>query len=169
MLDKIKGRVWKFGDDINTELMIPAQAIALPDDKAARLFFSANRPGWVDLVKPGDIMVGGRNFGTGSSRPGAKMMRILGISCVVAEEINGLFLRNCVNFGLPALPCPGVSNIFEEGDVAEVDFKTGKVKNVTKGTEVSTSPLPNSLLRIVEAGGIVPLLEKEGCLEPQAK
>lgn len=166
MTDIFKGRVWKFGDDINTELMLPTVALAKPEKEAAKYFFSANRPGWADLVEKGDILVGGRNFGTGSSRPGAKVMKSLGITCLLAESINGLFLRNCVNFGLPALPCPGVSKAFEEGDIAEVDFEQGKIVNVTKGTVINTAPLPETLIRIIRAGGIVPLLDAEGCLEP---
>lgn len=167
MTSIIRGRVWKFGDDINTELMIPAIALAKPEKEAAKYFFSINRPGWADQVEPGDIIVGGRNFGTGSSRPGAKMMMILGIACLLAESINGLFLRNCFNFGLPALPCLGISQAFEEGDIAEVNFKKGKIVNTTKGIVLNTNPLPEMLIKIIDAGGIIPLLEAEGCLEPE--
>ncbi len=162
----LEGRVWKFGDDINTELMIPAIALTKPEKEAAKYFFSLNRPGWAEQVRKGDIIVGGKNFGTGSSRPGAKMMMILGISCLLAETINGLFLRNSVNFGLPALPCTGVSEAFDEGDIAEVNFNEGKITNKTKGIILNTNPLPEMLIKIIEAGGIIPLLEKEGCLEP---
>jgi len=166
MSNIVEGRVWKFGDDINTELMIPAIALTKPEKEAAKYFFSSNRPGWVEQVKQGDIIVGGKNFGTGSSRPGAKLMMILGISCVLAETINGLFLRNSVNFGLPVLPCTGVSEAFDEGDIAQINFREGTVNNKTKGLLLSTAPLPDMLLKIVEAGGIIQLLEKEDCLEP---
>lgn len=166
MTDILIGRIWKFGDDINTDLMIPAIALDKSDEDRLEYCFSANRPGWADLVEKGDMIVGGRNFGTGSSRPGAKVLKDLGIICLLAESINGLFLRNCVNLGLPALPCPGVAGAFQEGDVAEVDLGQGKVINRTSGSVISTAPLPRMLLEIIDAGGIIPRLEAEDCLEP---
>ena len=83
--------------------------------------FAANRPGWVDQIAPGDIIVGGRNFGTGSSRPAARSLRNIGLGCLVAKSINGLFFRNAVSFGFLALECPGVHAAFEEGQTAR-DF-----------------------------------------------
>jgi len=166
MVGIFRGRIWKFGDDINTELMIPAIALAKPEQEAAKYLFSTNRPGWSDQVEQGDIIVGGRNFGAGSSRPGAKIMMILGIACLLAESINGLFLRNCVNFGLPALSCHGITQAFEEGDIAEINFKKGKIVNITRRIVLNTNPLPEMLMKIIDAGGIIPLLEAEGCLEP---
>jgi len=91
VVDIIKGKVWKFGDEINTDLMVPSHALALSDTEMVKHCFSANRPGWVDLVKKGDIIVGGKNFGIGSSRPGANVLKSLGIACLLAESINGLF------------------------------------------------------------------------------
>jgi 3-isopropylmalate/(R)-2-methylmalate dehydratase small subunit len=166
MVDILKGRVWKFGNDINTDLMLPAIAEKQPEEDQPKYCFSANRPGWVELVEKGDMIVGGRNFGTGSSRPAARVLKALGITCLVAESINGLFLRNCVNFSLPALPCPGVFEAFEEGDVAEVDLRQGKITNLTSGAVIRTSPLPETLLKIISAGGIISMLEAEGYLEP---
>jgi 3-isopropylmalate/(R)-2-methylmalate dehydratase small subunit len=97
------------------------------------LVFRANRPGWVDEVRPGDIIIAGRNFGMGSSRPASRSLKLLGISCVIAESINGLFFRNCVNYAFPAMECPGVSALFAEGNVAQVDFGGGAVRNLTSG------------------------------------
>ncbi|MBI4284735.1 MAG: 3-isopropylmalate dehydratase [Chloroflexi bacterium] len=165
MIRKLEGRTWKFGDNINTDLMIPSFALAEPEEKQPKYCFSANRPGWVDLVKPGDILVAGNNFGTGSSRPGAKVLKSLGIICLLAESINGLFLRNCVNYGLPALPCPGVFSSFNEGDIASVQLEEGKVVNLNSGRVLATTALPNMLLEILAAGGIVPLLEGKGLLD----
>jgi 3-isopropylmalate/(R)-2-methylmalate dehydratase small subunit len=96
----ISGKVWKFGDDINTDLMLPGPLLFATEEKQKRAVFSANRPGWVDQVRTGDIIVGGLNYGMGSSRPAARSLRNLGIAALLAESINGLFFRNAVNFGL---------------------------------------------------------------------
>ena len=108
MSDIITDRVWKFGDNINLDLMLPNSVNdgASTLDEQGRAVFSANRPGWVDEMKPGDFIVGGRAYGMGSSRPAARSLRKLGIACVIAESINGLFFRNCVNFGLPCARMP---------------------------------------------------------------
>ncbi len=163
-----KARVWKFGDNINTDLILPVQAFYLPAAEQPKYVFHANRPGWADQVAPGDILVGGRNFGMGSSRPAARSLKNLGIACLVAPSINGLFFRNCVNFAFPAIECPGVDVAFEEGDVAEVDFESATVKNVTRGATLKGRALPPRLMELVKAGGIYPLLEKEGLIAPRA-
>jgi 3-isopropylmalate/(R)-2-methylmalate dehydratase small subunit len=165
---KFKARVWKFGDNINTDLILPSVAFYMPVQEQLKYVFSANRPGWIDEMKPGDIIIGGRNFGMGSSRPAARNLRMIGVACVVAPSINGLFFRNCVNFALPAIECPGVDEAFAEGEIAEVDFETSAVRNVTRGKTLSGRPIPAKLLDLVKAGGIYPLLEKEGLIAPKA-
>ena len=161
---KFTARVWKFGDNINTDLILPNVAFYLTPQEQIQYIFRANRPGWVDLVKPGDILIGGKNFGMGSSRPAARNLRNLGLACVVAHSINGLFYRNAVNFALPAMECNRVEDLFEEGDTAEVDFDRGVVTNTKNGQSLPGRTIPPQLLRIVEAGGIFPLLEREGCI-----
>jgi 3-isopropylmalate/(R)-2-methylmalate dehydratase small subunit len=161
---KLKGRVWSFGDNINTDLMYPGFVTTLPEAERAKYCMNANRPGWSDQVKQGDIIVAGRNFGCGSSRPAAKSLISLGVSCLLADSINGLFLRNTINFGLPALSLEGVSKMFKEGDRAEVDFRAGQVKNLETGETRNAKPLPQALLDIVESGGLIPLLKREGYL-----
>ena len=163
-----KARVWKVGDNINTDLILPIQAFYLPAAEQPKYVFHANRPGWSDLVKPGDILIGGKNFGMGSSRPAARSLKNLGIACLVAPSINGLFFRNCVNFAFPAVECPGVDDAFNEGEVAEVDFDTGVVRNTARGTTLKGRPMPPRLLELVKAGGIYPLLEREGLIAPKA-
>ena len=111
---KFKARVWKFGENINTDLILPIQAFYLPAAEQPKYVFHANRPGWVDQVQPGDIIIGGKNFGMGSSRPAARSLKNLGLACLVAPSINGLFFRNCVNFAFPAIECPGVHEAFQE-------------------------------------------------------
>ena len=161
----ITGRVWKFGDNINSDLMMPNIAYESPPSEQPKFVFSANRPGWSSQVQQGDVIIGGSNFGTGSSRPAAKLMLGLGISAIVAESINGLFLRNCVNFGLPAFSCPGVSALFEEGDTAIIDYPEASVKNERSSGALSGRKLPPSLIQLTLSGGVVPLLRREGFLK----
>ena len=165
---KFTARVWKFGDNINTDLILPIRAFYLPAEEQARYVFQANRPGWANEVKPGDILIGGKNFGMGSSRPAARSLRNLGLACLVAHSINGLFFRNAVNFAFPALECPGVQDAFEEGDVAAVDFERATVTNITRGKALTGRSMPPKLLELVKAGGIYPLLEKEGLIAAKA-
>jgi len=166
---KFKARVWKFGDNINTDLILPVQAFYLAAAEQPKYVFHANRPGWADEVKLGDILIGGKNFGMGSSRPAARSLKNLGLACLVAPSINGLFFRNCVNFAFPAIECPGVHEAFQEGEMAEVDFESAVVRNVTRGVTLNGRPLPPQLMELVKAGGIYPLLEKEGLIEPRAE
>ena len=165
----IQGRVWKFGNDINTDLVIPNFAILMPADEAPKHCFSANRPGWVDEVRDGDILLAGRNFGVGSGRAIGDVFVRLGISAVVAETFNGLGLRNCINAGLPSLPCQGILEAFDEGDIAEVDAVGGVVRNVTQDRTLEGQPLPPALQEIVSAGGVEQMLRAAGYLaEPVA-
>lgn len=164
---KFTARVWKFGDNINTDLILPIQAFYLTPQEQARFVFHANRPGWVDLVKPGDILIGGKNFGMGSSRPAARSLKNLGLACLVAHSINGLFFRNCVNFAFPAIECRGVHDAFSEADIAEVDLDASSVRNVTTGKTLPAIALPPKLLDLLKAGGIYPLLERDGLIAPR--
>jgi 3-isopropylmalate/(R)-2-methylmalate dehydratase small subunit len=165
-----RGRVWKFGHDINTDLVIPNFAILMPTDEQPKHCFSANRPGWVDEVGEGDILLAGRNFGVGSGRAIGDVFVRLGITVVVAESFNGLGLRNCINAGLPSLPCAGILEAFEEGDIAEVDPVAGTVRNVTQDKTLEGQPLPPALQDIVSAGGVEQMLRATGYLaEPAGK
>jgi 3-isopropylmalate/(R)-2-methylmalate dehydratase small subunit len=161
---KFTGRIWKFGDNINTDLILPNVAFYLTPEEQLKFVFRANRPGWVDLVQPGDILVGGKNFGMGSSRPAARNLKNLGLACLVAESINGLFYRNCVNFAFPAMECSGIEGLLDEGETAEVDFDTGIVRNSRTGAENTGKMIPPQLVKIVAAGGIFALLEQEGAI-----
>lgn len=166
---KFKARVWKVGDNINTDLILPNKAFYLTHEEQAQFVFHANRPGWAQQVQRGDILIGGRNFGMGSSRAAARSLKTLGISCLLANSLNGLFFRNCVNFAFPALECPGAHDGFEEGEIAEVDFEQAHVRNVTRGVELSGRPLPAALLELVKAGGVYALLEKQGLIAPKSE
>lgn len=156
------GRVWKFGDDINTDIMFPGFALQLPVEEAAQHMFYDHRPGWANEVEPGDILVAGRNFGIGSSRPVPLLARHLGIACILAEEFNSLFIRNCVNYGLPALEMRGVSTLFEEGHTATVLFDEAHVRNDSTESELRGDAWPGFVLEIIRGGGLVEKLRGEG-------
>jgi 3-isopropylmalate/(R)-2-methylmalate dehydratase small subunit len=164
MSNTFSGKVWKFGDDINTDLVIPNFAVLMPLAEQLQYCFSANRPGWVEEVQPGDVLIAGRNLGVGSARDIGAVWKGLGISGVVAESFNGLGLRNCVNSGLPSLPCPGIVDAVDEGDVVEVDWVSGVVTNVTKGATIQGNPVPKPLAAIIVGGGVEKVLRAEGFL-----
>jgi 3-isopropylmalate/(R)-2-methylmalate dehydratase small subunit len=157
--------VWKFGDQINTDLIQPSTVFRLPQEEQHRSCFEAIRPGWVDLVQPGDLIIAGDNFGIGSGRPIGSVLRACGIAGLAANSINGLALRNCLNFSLPALNCPGISAIFREGETARIDYLAGAVENVTRNIMIKTAPLAEELAAIVLAGGLVEMLVEGGYIE----
>ena len=161
----LRGRVWKFGDNINTDMMMPNTARTLPEPDQKKLVFESIRPGWSAQVQPGDIIIGGRNFGTGSSRPAAKLLRQLGIVAVIAESVNGLFVRNCVNYGVVPLSCEGISSAFQEGEMLEVQIDQNLVTNVSRAVTLATRKLPEQLVQLALAGGIRPLLKRLGHLK----
>ena len=165
LIVKLKGRVWVFGDEINTDLIFPHSAFRVSPEEQVKLVFSDNRPGWSSLVKPGDILIAGKNFGTGSSRPGAVLLRRLGLACMVADSINGLFYRNAISYGFPALQCPGVSKMFEEGDIAEINMLEGTVTNLRTGETRTGNKLSKLMVDILLAGGIEELLIQEGYMD----
>ena len=158
------GRVWKFGDNINTDLMLPGPYLYSSPEEQARAVFMNNRPGWVNEVRQGDAIVGGFNYGMGSSRPAARSLRLCGVGFLLAETINGLFFRNAVNYGLLACECAGVSTVFEDGDTAEFDVDTWRVRNPRSGQTLAVSPVPEQLLAMMLGGGIYPVLEREGLI-----
>ena len=162
------GRVWKFGDLVNTDMIMPSSAFRLPKSEQHTLCFETVRPGWAKLVAPGDLLVAGENFGMGSGRPIGEVLRACGIVGVVAESVNGLALRNCVNAGLPALNCTGVAALFEDGDTARVDFLAGRIENLTRRRTLHTAPLARLLAEVIAAGGVIPMLVKSGDVEPVA-
>jgi 3-isopropylmalate/(R)-2-methylmalate dehydratase small subunit len=168
--DIVTGRVWKFGDNINTDLMLPGDVHTASEEEQARAVFAANRPGWIHEMRPGDVIIGGRNYGTGSSRPAARSLRNIGIACVIADSINGLFFRNCVNFGLLALECAGVSELFpDEGQIAQASLADFRVTNISTGKSLMALPVPANLLTLMRGGGIYPVLERDGLIAPKAK
>ena len=128
-----RARVWKFGDNISTDLLVPGASVlarsgSLSAEEAAQYCMSANRPGWAPAVEPGDVIVAGRNFGCGSSRNGAGPLKTLGIAAVLAESVARIHLRNSINTGLITLICPGISTAVEEGEHLSLDLESGMVR-----------------------------------------
>jgi len=157
-----EGKVWKFGDNINTDLMMPVisghlhSSESTPDEKVSQSCMSANRPGWAQKVQKGDIIIAGSNWGCGSSRPAARVIKSLGISVIVAESISRLFFRNSINVGLPALTCAGIYSAFQEGERARVNVETGEVHNLTTGITLKGEAMPadSPPMQILKAGGL---------------
>ncbi|MBM3138865.1 MAG: 3-isopropylmalate dehydratase [Chloroflexi bacterium] len=161
----VRGRTWKFGKNISTDLIMPGAILwGHVRGEGRKAAIMPNRPGWAaSEVRPGDIIVADTNFGCGSSRPAPRILREeLGVAAVVAESFSRLFQRNAVNIGFPVLICPGIVAAVEEGDEIEVNVDTGVVRNLTRGTEIRgeayppDSP-PGQLLRM---GGLRPFLER---------
>lgn len=164
----ISGRVWKFGDNINTDLILPGHVMFLPDAERQKYLFQANRPEWIKQVRDGDIIIAGRSFGMGSSRPAALALRNVGVACVIAESLGRLFFRNAVNFGLLALECPGVHAAFEEGQHASINTDDFSIRNDANCTSMKAKAVPQSLLKLTLAGGIFPMLERDGLIASAA-
>jgi 3-isopropylmalate/(R)-2-methylmalate dehydratase small subunit len=158
----IEGRAWVFGDSVDTDNMYPGFAMKLPLEEAARHVFYDMRPGWTDEVAAGDIVIGGRNFGIGSSRPVAQLFKQLGVVALVADEFNSLFLRNCINLGLPAVTIDGVSKAISDQDTVRLDVRGATIERIEDGTTLTGNPLPEFVLEILAGGGLLPKLVKDG-------
>ena len=163
----LAGKTWKFGDNINTDLMLPGPYLTRSEADQATAVFINNRPEFLQQLKPGDAIIGGFNYGMGSSRPAARSLRNVGVGFLLAETINGLFFRNCVNFGLRAFECPGVTQAFTEGDVAELIIEEWTVRNARTGQTLAIMPVPKMLLDMMLTGGVLPMLEAKGLIAPK--
>jgi 3-isopropylmalate/(R)-2-methylmalate dehydratase small subunit len=157
-----------FGDEVNTDDMYPGFAMKLPRHEAARHMFDATRPGWPTLVQPGDIVVAGRNFGLGSSRPVAELFLTLGVDCLIAEQFNSLFLRNAMNYGLPAITLPEARAVVREGDELDIDVEKGVGRNVTTAQSFSFPQFPDFLIEMLRSGGLTNQLKEQGYLHTRS-
>lgn len=157
----IKGKVHKFGDNINTDFINPAQYMELSLDEMIAHAMEGADPEFAKKVRPGDIMVAGKNFGSGSSRETAPMIiKGCGISVLIAEFFARIFYRNAVNIGLKVLICPDASRI-NDGDELEVDPMSGVIRDLTTGEEFRCSQLPPNIMELVEDGGLIEHLMKK--------
>ncbi len=156
-------RAWKFGDDINTDLITPGRFNVTTDKaKLGKIAFIEYRPEFSKEVREGDIIVGGLNFGCGSSREHSPIaIKAAGIKAVVAKSFGRIFFRNSVNIGLPIFICKGVDGIDDADDI-EIDISTGEISNATRGTLIQAEPLPRFIQMIVDKGGLINFLRDEG-------
>ena len=154
---KAQGKVLKYGDNVDTDVIIPARYLNSYDAKelASHAMVDID-PTFVDRLEPGDIMVACKNFGCGSSREHAPLaLKTAGVSCVIAKSFARIFYRNAINIGFPILECPEAVEGIEEGDKVEVEFETGIIKNLTKGTQFQAQAFPPFLQKMIEANGLV--------------
>ncbi|MFU0828422.1 MAG: 3-isopropylmalate dehydratase small subunit [Lachnoclostridium sp.] len=151
------GTVHKYGDNVDTDVIIPARYLNSSDPKElAKKCMEDIDPEFVNRVKAGDIIVANKNFGCGSSREHAPIaIKAAGISCVIAETFARIFYRNAINIGLPILECPKAAKEIEAGDEVEVDFDTGIIYDRTKGTSYQSQPFPEFMQKIIKAEGLI--------------
>jgi 3-isopropylmalate/(R)-2-methylmalate dehydratase small subunit len=153
-------RAWVFGDDIDTDVLAPGRYMKSDIPEIAKHCLEAVLPTFASSVRKGDVIVAGRNFGTGSSREQAPAaLKHLGIAALLAESFAGLFYRNSLNLGLPALVCPQAKRI-RRGDELKIDFDESKVLNLTTGETLAFEPIPTHLMEMVRDGGLLAHLEK---------
>lgn len=159
----LKGKVWKFGDNISTDHIAPGRYFHLRTNlpELARHVLEDADPAFAGKVKKGDIIAGGKNFGLGSSREHApRIIKLAGVACVLAQSFARIFYRNATNVGLPALEVD--TDRIDEGDELEIDLSAGKIKNLTKNEELQAAPMPPFMLKIIEDGGIEEHITKHG-------
>lgn len=154
------GRAWVFGDNIDTDVLAPGLYMRGPIEELARHCLEAVDPAFAENVAPGDYVVAGSNFGLGSSREqAAYALRHLGVAAIVAPSFAGIFYRNAFNLGLPAVICMGAAGI-AAGDRLSLDLDTGRLVDHTQDRTLECEPVPPNLKAMIDAGGLVPLLER---------
>lgn len=161
-MENIKGYVWKLGDNVDTDLIIPAKYLAIDDlSEMATHFLEPIRPNLSKKIRPGDILVVGKNFGIGSSREQAvQVIKKVGISAIIAVSIARIFYRNAINNGLPVIVCSEAAEKTKEGDWIEINMEEGIIKNVTQKMSWKFFPFSPEILQILSKGGLVGFLKK---------
>lgn len=159
----MKGKAWKFGNNIDTDQIYPGIYVELTEmeDIKKHALSGSAEPKFADEVQPGDIVVAGTSFGCGSSREHAAMtLKGAGVGAVLAESFGRIFFRNAINLGLPVIVCPGISKCAQKGDEIRIDIETGEVTDVTRGKVLKTTPFSPYVLNILESGGIKNMIRK---------
>jgi len=153
----IRGRVWTFGDHVDTDAIIPARHLHTSDpDELARHCMAGVEPGFADALQMGDLIVAGENFGCGSSREHAPLaIKAAGIGCVVAAGFARIFYRNAINIGLPIVICPEAVASAERGQTWDADLDAGLIRNLTLGTQIPFEPFPPFMTKLLRAGGLI--------------
>ena len=162
-MQEARGRVHKYGDNIDTDVIIPARYLTSsdPDELASHCMVDSD-PEFSSKVKSGDIIVGGDNFGCGSSREHAPIaIKASGVSCVVASTFARIFYRNSINIGLPILESPEASKAIKNGDEVEIDFQSGTIRDIPTGEEFQAHPFPEFIRHIIDAGGLLAALKQD--------
>ncbi len=154
---KSHGNVFKYGSNVDTDVIIPARFLTTADPELLKVHCMEDIDAdFVKKVKPGDIIVAGKNFGCGSSREHAPVaIKACGVSCVIAEDFARIFYRNSINMGLPILECKEAFELIENGDEVEVDFETGIITDITRDLVFKSKPFPPFIQNIIDAGGLV--------------
>ena len=156
-MEKFTGKVWVLDDDIDTDIIIPTEYLALKTiDDMKQYGFSPLRPELAGQIQKGDIIVAGKNFGCGSSREHAPIsIKASGVSCVIAETFARIFYRNAINIGLPIIECPQAAKEIQAGDEVEVDFDSGIITDVTTGKKFQGQAFPPFMQKIIDCEGLV--------------
>ena len=159
---KISGTAIKFGNNIDTDVILPGKYLVLVDPKElAKHALEGLDPAFPDKAKKGVIIVGGKNFGCGSSREQAPLaLKYSGVKCVIAESFARIFFRNAINIGLPVIECKDITESVSEGDKLTVDFETGKIEDVSKGKSFQVKKLPAFIQEILSDGGLINNLQR---------
>ena len=157
-----RGKIFKFHNDLDTDQIIASQYLLLPNlDEMKGHAFESLDPDFAKKVKPGDFVVGGENFGCGSSREHAPVaIKAAGIDCVIAKSFARIFYRNAINIGLPILECPAASEAINEGDVVAINFDTGVITDETTGQTFQAAPFPPFIQKIIKAGGLMKSIQE---------
>ena len=157
-----RGRVWKYGNNVDTDVILPGRYCHMTDAKEfAPHTLEDLDPSFAKEVKPGDVVVGGNNFGCGSSREVAPVgIKTVGVSCVVAHSFARIFFRNCINIGLPIVESPEFCERCAKGDEVEIDLGKGELRNRTNGFTARSHPYPPEIRAIIEAGGLMNYIRK---------
>lgn len=160
---KIEGKVWKFGDNINTDVIIAARYLVTSDpEELAKHVMEDMDPEFSTKVQPGDIIVAGKNFGCGSSREHAPIaIKGAGIACIIAESFARIFFRNAFNTGLTIFESPEAARSIQEGNIVSIDADTGAITDKTKGSTFEAAPIPPFMKDLIDAGGLMPYVLKK--------
>ena len=162
MVSKIKAKAIKFGNNIDTDVILPGKYLILVDPyDLAKHALEGLDAKFVEKAKPGVILIGGKNFGCGSSREQAPLsLKYSGVKCVIAESFARIFFRNSINIGLPVIECKGISAAVETGDEVAVDFEAGKIENLSNGKKFQVEKLPSFIMEILADGGLIENLRR---------
>jgi 3-isopropylmalate/(R)-2-methylmalate dehydratase small subunit len=164
---KLNGKAWKFGDDVDTDAIVPARYLNTSDPKelAGHCMEDSTNPEFMKKLRPGDVIVAGKNFGCGSSREHAPIaIKAAGVSCVVARSFARIFYRNCFNMGLPIFESSAAVDGISEGDRIEIDAVAGVIRNLTTNKNFNVAPVPPFMQELIAAGGLMAYTKKRAGL-----